>query len=34
MPSLATDIVRTVRSLYGNGAANQAFAAFHDRGII
>jgi hypothetical protein len=34
MPSLATDVVRTVRSLYGNGAANQAFAAFHDRGII
>src|SRR6266550_2822815 len=34
MPSLATDIVRTVRSLYGNGAANQAFGAFHDRGII
>jgi hypothetical protein len=34
MPSLATDIVRTVRGLYGNGAANQAFAAFHDRGIL
>jgi len=34
MPSLATDIVRTVRSLYGNGAANQAFGVFHDRGII
>jgi zinc metalloprotease ZmpB len=34
MPSLATDIVRTVRSLYGNGAGNQAFAAFHDRGIL
>jgi len=34
MASLATDIVRTVRGLYGNGAGNQAFAAFHDRGIL
>ncbi len=34
MPSLATDIVSTVRSLYGNAAAHQAFDAFHDRGIL
>ena len=34
MPSLAADIVQTVRDLYGNRAANQAFAAFHDRGIL
>ena len=34
MPSLATDIVQTVRDLYGNAAATLAFGAFHNRGII
>jgi hypothetical protein len=33
MPSLATDIVQTVRDLYGVGAATAARAAFEDRGI-
>jgi len=34
MPSLAADIVQTVRTLYGTAAATAAFAAFHDRGIL
>jgi hypothetical protein len=33
MPSLATDIVQTVRDLYGVTAATAARAAFEDRGI-
>jgi Zn-dependent metalloprotease len=33
MPSLATDIVQTVRNLYGVAAATAAGAAFEDRGI-
>jgi hypothetical protein len=34
MATLATDIVETVRDLYGNAAANAATAAFEDRGIL
>jgi zinc metalloprotease ZmpB len=34
MPSLATDIVETVRDLYGNAEATAAQAAFADRGIL
>jgi hypothetical protein len=34
MPSLATEIVSTVASLYGVAEANAAAAAFHARGII
>jgi hypothetical protein len=33
MPSLATDIVQTVRDLYGVAAATAARAAFENRGI-
>jgi hypothetical protein len=34
MPELAQRIVDQVRTRYGNGAAIQATAAFHDRGIL
>jgi hypothetical protein len=33
MPSLATDIVQTVRDLYGVAAATAARAAYEDRGL-
>ena len=34
MPDLANRIVNQVRSRYGNANANQAIAAFHERGIL
>jgi len=34
MPALAQRIVDQVRTRYGNGQANLAIAAFHDRGIL
>lgn len=34
MPDLATRIVAQVRTRYGNGEANKAIAAFHDRNIL
>jgi hypothetical protein len=34
MPALAQRIVDQVRARYGNGQANAAIAAFHDRGIL